>query len=383
MSGPLRIRFAAVFILAGLSTSPASSNIIDTLLNRTPEEAATPAQAKDAAAKDECLSRPGKPVEGQHWRYRLDGSRRCWFLGPEDAATSRQRVHHTVKRRLAASEEDEAAPRKRKAVVDARAELVRPAPEETLQPRPVTAVKVVDAAPSVPATGTSIPAASASVPAAAPSIPAAGAATSVPATGAAALVPPPPVLVQADPPPSEQSNVRRDNVEALLAASPASSEAVAASTPPLTTVALAVVMDEDAPWWRSRWFGPLLMALGLISLLFATRPFQRVGLITRRVQAPELEDRLSPISDFDSQAHLHHRRHAPAMRNATRQIAEHQRMSRPSGPADPDITFQEAVRLLTDFDAAPVETRRGALTPRRPDFASRPGTSRTSASRTG
>jgi hypothetical protein len=381
MSGPLRVRFAAVLVLAGLSTSPASSNIIDTLLNRTPEEAAPPASAP---AKDECLSRPGKPVDGQHWRYRLDGSRRCWFLGPEEAAASRQRVHRlTAKRRLVVSEEDEAAPSKRKAVVDARAELIRPAPEETLQPRPVPAVKVVDAASSVPGTGASIPATSASVPAATSSIPAAGAAASVPATGAAALVPPPPVLLQPNPPPSEQSNVRRDNVEALLAASPASSEAVAASAPTATTVALALVMDEDRPWWMSSWFGPLLMALGLISLLFATRPFQRIALVTRRVQAPDMEDRLSLISDFDSQAHLHHRRHAPAMRNGTRQIAEHQRMSRPSDPADPDITFQEAVRLLTDFDAAPVETRRGALTPKRPDLAGRSGTTRTYGSRTG
>jgi hypothetical protein len=389
MSGPLRIRFAAVLVLAGLATSPASSNIIDTLLNRTPEEAAPPAPA--ASAKDECLSRPGKPVDGQHWRYRLDGNRRCWFLGPEQAAASRQRVqHHAIKRRLATSEEDETATRPRKTVVDARAELVRPAPEETLQPRPVPAVKVVDAAPSVPATGASIPAASASVPAAAASIPAAGAssptagaAASVPATGAAALVPPPPVLVQPDPSPPEQSNVRRDNVEALLAASPASSEAVSASAPAATTVALAFVTGEERPWWMSRWFGPLLIALGLISLLVATRPFQWVALVTRRVQAPEVEDRLSPISDFESQAHLHHRRHAPAMRNATRQIAEHRRMSRPSGPTNPDITFQEAVRLLTDFDEASVETRRGALTSRHPDFASRSGTRRTYVSRTG
>src|SRR5262245_28603291 len=110
MSGPMRCRYAAVLILAGLLiagilNAPASANILDTLFNRTPEDASAPAQdasakdasaKQDAAAKDECLSRPGKPAEGQHWMYRLDGHRRCWFSVPEEAATVRKRAHHPV-----------------------------------------------------------------------------------------------------------------------------------------------------------------------------------------------------------------------------------------------------------------------------------------------
>lgn len=359
MSGPLRFRFAAVLVLAAFSTSPAFANIIDTLLNRTPEEAAPPAPAKDAQAKDECLSRPGKPVDGQHWRYRLDGNRRCWFLGPEEAATSRQRAQrHGIKRRLAASEEDEAAPRKRKAVVDARAELVRPAPEETLQPRSVPAMKVVDAAPSVPATG------------AAASVSATAAAAPVPATGAAALVPPPPVLAQPDPLPPQRSsapqdsNAPQDNVETLLAASPASSEAVAASAPAVANLAILTVTGEDGPWWTSRWFGPLLMALGLMSLLIAMRPVRTVAQVTRRVRDPEIDDRPGPSSDARSHAHLQRRRPAPAMQQGARQFAERQRMLRASGPADPDISFQEAIRMLTDVDPASVEPRPGPVAKR-------------------
>jgi hypothetical protein len=369
MSGPLRFRFAAVLVLAGLSTSPASSNILDTLLNRAPEEAAAPVPAPDAPAKDECLSRPGKPVDGQHWRYRLDGHRRCWFLGPEEAASSRQRAHHhTIKRRLAVSEEDEAAPRKRKAVVDARAELMRPVPEETLQPRPVPAVKVVDAVASVPAADV---APSVSAAGAAASVPAAGAVPSGAATGAAALVPPPPVLAKPDQPASDQADVPRDNVETLLAATPASSEAVAVSAPAVANVAVPFVTTDDGPWWTSRWIGPLLMALGLISLLIATRPLQTVALVARRVRAPEPDDRPSPPSDASSQAHLQRRRLEPTMQHGTRQFVEQQRARKPSGPADPDMSFQEAIRMLTDVDVASVEARPGIVAERPRAYVSR------------
>jgi hypothetical protein len=351
MSGPLRFRTAAV-LLAGLSTSPVSANIIDTLFNRAPEEALAPAPAKDASAKDECLSRPGRPADGQHWMYRLDGHRRCWFSVPEEAAAVRKRVHHhAVKQRFISSEKDEIALRRQKAVVDARAELIRPAAEDALQPRPVPAVKVVDAA------------------------------AFVPATGAAALVPSPPVLAKPDQLPLEHpnvsrdsdapqdSNVRQDNVETLLAATAAGSEAVAVSASPAGTVAVPVATGEDVQWWTSRWIGPLLMGLGLMSLLGAARPLRGAALLTRSVRAPEAEDRLSLRSDSDSEAHLHHRRHVPAIRHGTRPIAEHQRKSRPPRPASPDMTFHEAISLLTDFDAASLDARPGALTQKRLDAA--------------
>jgi hypothetical protein len=390
MSGPLRFRTATVLVLAGLSNAPASANILDTLFNRTPDEASSPApaqdatakdaSAKDAPAKDECLSRPGKPVDGQHWMYRLDGHRRCWFMVPEENATSRQRArHHTARRRLATSEENEVAPRQRKAVVDARAELVRPAPEDTLQPTPVPALRMVDAAASVPA---------------------ANAAPSVPATGAAALVPPPPILAKPDAKPDpkpdpkpdqlpsdradapQQPDVPKDNVETLLAAAPASSEPAAASVPPATTVAFAMVTGEDEPWWRSRWLGPMLMGLGLISLLIATLPVRRPSLVARNVRAPEPEEPLSVLSDSDPQTDLQHYRPSPAMRSGGRQIAGRERNSRPSSPGHPDRSFQEAIRALTDFDPASVEASPGALTPRRPDVAPASRSTRTYASRT-
>ena len=67
--------------------------LFEALFNRAPEEPPVPAPANDSD-NEECLSQPGKPADGQHWVYRLDGHRRCWFLVPEGTATLRQRVHH-------------------------------------------------------------------------------------------------------------------------------------------------------------------------------------------------------------------------------------------------------------------------------------------------
>jgi len=100
--------------------------------------------------------RPGKSTTaGQRWVYRYDGHRKCWFQAAEGTATVRKQVRHSVaKPRVAVAEENEAAPRRRKADVDARAELLRSAAAETSQPMPLAPeFKVVDAA-SVPATRT-------------------------------------------------------------------------------------------------------------------------------------------------------------------------------------------------------------------------------------
>src|SRR5205085_10374349 len=161
-----------------------------------------------AAAEEGCLLQPGKSTaDGEHWAYRYDGHRKCWFQTAEGIATVKKPVHHhATKQRAAAPEEKEAAPRKRKAVVDVRAELLRSAPAETAQPTPpAPEVKVVDAAP-------------------------------VPTTGAAALVPPAPVVAKPsnDRLTPDRPTPRQIDVETLLAAAPAASDAVAASVPPAT-----------------------------------------------------------------------------------------------------------------------------------------------------
>ena len=61
MSGHLRSCFAACVLLAGLSTSPASSNPFDFLFNAAPAEATAP-----RAAEEECMPHPGKSTDGQH-----------------------------------------------------------------------------------------------------------------------------------------------------------------------------------------------------------------------------------------------------------------------------------------------------------------------------
>ena len=131
MSGHLRFCFAAFVLLAAFPTSPASSNPFTDLFNAAPAQAAAP-----AAAEEECLPRPGKSTPaGQRWVYRFDGHRKCWFQTAQGIATVKKQVRPgAAKPPVAVPEENEAAPRKQKAVVDARAELLRSAPAEASQP---------------------------------------------------------------------------------------------------------------------------------------------------------------------------------------------------------------------------------------------------------
>jgi hypothetical protein len=227
MSGHLRFCFVAFVLL--LSTSPASSNPFDFLFNAAPEEA-TPAPAR---AEEECLPRPGKSAtDGQHWVYRLDGHRKCWFQVAKEAATEKKPVHHRAARQLvAAPEENEASPRKRKEVVDARAELLRSAPAETPQPTPpAPEFNVADAA-------------------------------AVPGTVAATLVPPAAVVAKpaADQLTSYHPTPPQVDVDLLLAA-----------VPPSTPAALSIAEAGD-DGWTATWLGVLLMGLGLVSLLISSR----------------------------------------------------------------------------------------------------------------
>jgi hypothetical protein len=239
ISGHLRSWLAACVLLAGLSTSPASSNPFDFLFNAAPAEATAP-----APAKEECLPQPGKSTDSQHWVYRSDGHRKCWFLVADEVATVKKPVHHrAAKQRVAAPEESEAALRKRKGVVDARAELLRSAPTEApKQAPPEPDFKVADAA-------------------------------AVPGTEAAALVPPVPVVAKlaTDQLTPHHPTPPQVDVDTLLAAAPAASDAVAVSVPPSTPAAVPIAeAGDDGQGWTTTWLGVLLMGLGLVSLLIAS-----------------------------------------------------------------------------------------------------------------
>jgi hypothetical protein len=240
VAGHLRFCFAAFVLLASLSTSPASSNPFSDLFSVAPQTAAAP-----APAERECLPRPGKATTaGQHWVYRLDGHRKCWFLATEGIAMARQRLdRQAAKHRDAASAENETARRKREAVGDARAEFLRSAPAESVQPTPpASELKMVDAA-------------------------------SVVATAGAALAPP--ALVAnggTDQLAPDHPTPRQVDVETLLQAAPAASDPVAASVPPAPPIAEA---RDDARGWAASWLGVLLMALGLVSVLSSSRVLRR------------------------------------------------------------------------------------------------------------
>lgn len=130
MSGYWRFCVAAFLLLAGLSTWPAFSNPLTDLFNPAPKEAAAP-----APAREECLLQPGRSTApGQHWVYRLDGHRKCWFQADEATVAVKKQAHHYgVKQPVIAAEENEAALRE-KTVADARAQLLSAAPADASQP---------------------------------------------------------------------------------------------------------------------------------------------------------------------------------------------------------------------------------------------------------
>jgi hypothetical protein len=188
------------------------------------------------------LSRPGKSTAGRHWVYRLQGHRRCWFQTAEETTVKRHVRHRTTKPRVVVSEENDAAG-KRRAVVDARAELLRSASTETPQPsRPAHEPKVADAA-------------------------------SVLATVIAAFVPPASIENLAiNQPAPDRRTPRQVDVEMLLAAAPADRGAVAASVPAAAPAAFPITdAADDGPGWTATWLGVLLMALGLVAVFGSSR----------------------------------------------------------------------------------------------------------------
>ncbi|UEM10347.1 hypothetical protein J4G43_037670 [Bradyrhizobium barranii subsp. barranii] len=187
------------------------------------------------------MTRPGKSTaDGQHWVYRVEGQRRCWFQIAEGTERAKKLVQQrATKHRVAAAEENQTAARKRKTVVDARAELPRSAPADTSRPSP----SVVDASPVL-------------------------------ATGIATRASPAP-FSKRDRLTADEITPRQVDVEALLAAAPAASDVVAASAAPLAFSA-AEAGDDGRVW---TWLGMLLMALGLVSVLSASLTIRWAALL--------------------------------------------------------------------------------------------------------
>lgn len=162
----------------------------------------------------------------------------------------RQVRRRAAKPRVVVSEENDAAGKPR-AVVDARAELLRSAPAETPQPsRPAPEPRVADAA-------------------------------SVLASVIAAFVPPPSVenLAIHQPAPDRRAP-RQVDVEALLAAAPADRGAVAAALPAAAPAAFPVTeAADDGPGWMATWLGVLLMALGLVAVFGSSRIVREAVLV--------------------------------------------------------------------------------------------------------
>jgi hypothetical protein len=250
MSGHLRFFCSAAFLLlAGLST-PASTNPYSALLGQAdPAEASPP-----APNKTDCVSQPGKSTaEGQRWVYRFDGHRKCWFQVAEDSPIVKKSVRHQAAKNVAASTRSETTPRRMKAVVDARAELVRSAPTDAngLTP-PAPELEVADASP-VAAT--------------------AAAALARSAAGMAKL--------PADQFKAFNPEPRLRDVEMLLAAAPADGDLVPLVAPAVAVPATAA--GEDEPGWTATWLGVLLMAVGLVLLLSSSRTLRRGVLAVRPV----------------------------------------------------------------------------------------------------
>ncbi|MEK9284645.1 MULTISPECIES: hypothetical protein [unclassified Bradyrhizobium] len=101
MSGHLRFCFAAFLLLAGLSTSAASSNPFAAFFGQAaPAEATAP-----APAEKECLPQPGT-AESQRWVYRFDSNRKCWFLAAERTPMAKKSVRHRAAKQVAAPKEN-------------------------------------------------------------------------------------------------------------------------------------------------------------------------------------------------------------------------------------------------------------------------------------
>ncbi|QQO16278.1 hypothetical protein JJB99_09080 [Bradyrhizobium diazoefficiens] len=242
MSGYLRMCFVSLVLVETLSTGAASSNPLADIFNT-----AAPQPTVTSPPQGECLGRPGNSTpDSQHWVYRMDGHRKCWFL-TEGVAKVKKTVRRRVAQNNTASLDENGTTRPRQSgVVDARAELLRSGPAEPSQP-PYPEVKVADAASDLD-TGTTLM--------------------------SAALI----AEHGRRPTHSVPSQV---DVERLLAAAPAN-DAVTSTEPPTTPMSERPTMPIDAlvltaearneaPSRTATWLGGLLMMLGMLSILSSSR----------------------------------------------------------------------------------------------------------------
>lgn len=123
MSGHRRVCVAAFLLFAGLSVSPACSNPLTDLFNPVPKEETS---AAPAASAEECISQPGKSTTpGQHWVYRHDGHRKCWFEAQVTGPVQKH-VHHHAAKRL----EDNEPVLRKMAALNAQDRLLTPPPAQ-------------------------------------------------------------------------------------------------------------------------------------------------------------------------------------------------------------------------------------------------------------
>ncbi len=182
------------------------------------------------------MLQPGKSTApGQHWVYRLNGHRKCWFQAAEATVSVKKQVRsHAAKQPVITPEENERALRK-KTVVDARAQLLSAAPADGFQPTP-PAPEVVDTA----------------------SAPANEVATAAPIIAK-------PTIDQLTP---ELAARRPVDVEMLLAAAPLARDTVASSVPPATPGAPSIPNADEDHWeLMATQAGVTLIVLGLVCLL--------------------------------------------------------------------------------------------------------------------
>ncbi|UQR62302.1 hypothetical protein LRP30_36940 [Bradyrhizobium sp. C-145] len=243
MSGHLRFYLVSLVLVGVLSGTPAFSNPFAELFNITPRE-----PAPTSSAQAECLWRPGNSTpDGQHWVYRMDGHRKCWFLAEGITTVKKPVRRRAAKDHVASLDENETVRRSRSAVVDARAELLRSAPAERSQP-PLPEIKVADAASEL---GT------------------------LPAPTSAAPIP----ELHSRLPAPEESVPRQVVVEQLLAVAPVASDAVLSPDPMVLGLRSGEARDESRSW-TATWLGMLLMTLGGLSVLSSSRTLRqavRVG----------------------------------------------------------------------------------------------------------
>ncbi|MGY4627219.1 hypothetical protein ACVWY3_004975 [Bradyrhizobium sp. USDA 4486] len=228
MSGYLRLCFVSLVLIEILSTAPASSNPLTDLLNTA---AAQPSVSSPPQA--ECVGRPGNSApDGQHWVYRLEGHRKCWFL-TEAAAKVKKIARRAPKATTASLDESGTARPRQSGILDARAELLRSTPGLPSQP-PRPELKTADADPDL---GTST------------------------ALTSAALI----AQNSRRPPPSQI------DVEQLLAAAPPNDVATSSGPPNITTGVRLAEASNEAASRTATLVAVLLIVLGMLSILSSSR----------------------------------------------------------------------------------------------------------------